>query len=82
MKLVLISFFSLGMALGLGKVMIVSICGATTYYILNLYYVDQLSGLIAPTILTMIISYSVATAFSAVFHSVAATMIQCYITGV
>ena len=61
--------------------MIVSITGATTYYILNRYYVNDISGLIAPTILTMIIAYSVASAFGHVFEAVAATMIQCFITG-
>lgn len=67
--------------MGLGRLMIVCICGASTYYILNAYYINDLSGLIAPTLFTMVISFSVASAFSGVFFTVAATMIQCFITG-
>ena len=69
------------LAMSIGKVITVGIVGATTYFILSRYYVDSINTLVAPTIITMFVSYAVAGTFTSVYHSVSETMIQCFITG-
>jgi hypothetical protein len=68
-------------AMSVGKLMIVAVTGCGAFYILSTYYQDKINGLIAPTILTMVVAFSVAGTFTSVFNAVIDTMIQCYITG-
>lgn len=69
------------LAMFVGKVLIISIVGTTTYFILQTYYENQLTGLMGPTILTIFISWAISSVFTSVFGAVAETMLQCYVTG-
>jgi hypothetical protein len=70
-----------GVALFIGKVFVVAIVGAVTYYIFTGSYGDDLQGFAAPTILTMVIAYAVASMFTEVFETAVNCMLQCYISG-
>lgn len=69
------------MAMFVNKLLMVSITGALTYFILQQQYQYQIEDLVGPTVLTMFISFAIASAFTSTFHSIAETMLQCYLTG-
>lgn len=69
------------LAMFVGKVLIISVVGTTTYFILQTYYEDRLTGLMGPTILTIFISWAVSSVFTSVFGAVAESLLQCYVTG-
>lgn len=67
-------------ALFIGKVFVCCICAACAYYILDTEYQNRISGLIAPTMLVLLLSLIVVTMFMDVFHMCIDTVIMCYIT--
>lgn len=67
-------------ALFVGKVFVVCSCCACAYYILDTEYSERVSGIVAPVMLVMLLSYAVVSMFMDVFHMCIDTMLMCLIT--
>ena len=70
-----------GVALFIGKVFVVSVVGASAYYIFTAKYGNDIQGFAAPTILVMVLAYAIASMFTEVFETAVNCMLQCYISG-
>lgn len=63
----------------IGKVTVVVLTGGTFYYIVNIYYADQVNSLIIPTLMVCTIAAFIAMMFFEVFGMGTTVLLQCFV---
>merc|ERR1712054_128365 len=63
----------------IGKGLIMVVCGIATYYYTDSVYGDVIQNPYGQTLVIMVLAYSVASVFMAIFTFAASTILQCFL---